>query len=119
MLLTCQAHSAITVTFTDVTKGEAAKALVRRRIEISYNTPASDEEIMALFDKEKFSFNPAGTQAPLRENASSRSGVENYLDRRSIYARALRPAHRRCPSRGSRGSHASARPALRQSWQRL
>ena len=87
--MTCQAHSAITVTFTDVTKGEAAKALVRRRIEISYNTPASDEEIMALFDKEKFSFNPAGTQAPLRENASSRSGVENYLDRRSIDARAF------------------------------
>jgi len=84
-----EAHSAITVTFTDVTKGEAAKALVRRRIEITYNEPASDEEVVSLFDKEIFSFNPAGTQAPLRENASSKSGVENYLDRRSIYARAF------------------------------
>ena len=84
-----EAHSAITVTFTDVTKGEAAKELVRRRYEISYNSPASDEEVAALFDKEKFSFNPAGTQAPLRENASNKTGVENYLDRRNLYVRAF------------------------------
>ena len=72
-----------------MTKGEAAKALVRRRIEVSYNAPEGDEEVMSLFNKEMFSFNPAGTQAPLRENASQKSGVENYLDRRSIYARAF------------------------------
>ena len=96
-LSTCQAHSAITVTFTDVTKGEAAKALVRRRIEtpcdpdpvpdpdlgpdpdpgpdqvrrlieISYHSPESDEVVMGLLDPEKFSFNPAGTDRTLQPN---------------------------------------------------
>ena len=62
---------------------------VRRRYEISYNAPESDEVVMGLFDPQKFSFNPAGTQAPLRENAAQKSGVENYLDRRNIYRRAF------------------------------
>ena len=62
---------------------------MRRRYEISYNAPESDEVVMGLFDPQKFSFNPAGTQAPLRENAAQKSGVENYLDRRNIYRRAF------------------------------
>ena len=46
-------------------------------------------QVAALFDPVKFSFNPAGTQAPLRADAARKSGVENYLDRRNLYVRAF------------------------------
>jgi predicted ester cyclase len=87
-----EAHAAITVTFTDVTEAEAAKALVQRRYQISYNDKLGDDEVASLF-ADRFCFNAAGTQAPLRVGAASRSGVANYLDRRSLFVRAFPDIH--------------------------
>jgi len=93
LMPTHEGHAAITVSFADVTRVEAAKALVRKRYEWSYNEKRDDESVASIFGKE-FSFNAAGTQVPLREGAHARcSPVERYLERRALLLRAFPDIH--------------------------
>jgi len=89
---THEAHAAITVTFVDVSRSEAAKQLVRRRLDLSFNDKAEDSAVAKLFSP-SFVFNAAGTQLPSRADAAGKQPIQRYLERRELLIRAFPDLH--------------------------
>mmetsp|Transcript_2813 Transcript_2813/g.8228 ORF Transcript_2813/g.8228 Transcript_2813/m.8228 type:complete len:818 (-) Transcript_2813:459-2912(-) len=88
LMPTSEAHAAITITFADVSRAEEVKLLVRRRLDLSFNERADDNELARIFAPD-FAISPSSTRMPARAGALSKPPIDRYLERRALLVRAF------------------------------